>query len=367
MVYRSLLRPILFSLPPETAHHLALSSLSLIRPVHQLVARQFTTNQSLRLKRFGLTFPNPVGLAAGFDKNGVALRELSALGFGHIEAGTVTYHAQPGNPRPRLFRLPKDQALINRAGFNNDGAAAFAQRVRFSRPNIVLGISIGKSKITPLENAVEDYLGSFELIYDVADYVAINVSSPNTPQLRELQQSEQLNSLLGSLQTKNLELQKRSNRAAPMPLLVKLSPDLYSSELEIIVDVVNRRGIDGIIATNTTTSRDNLQSPRQVVTDCGEGGLSGLPLKARSTQMISQLYQQTKGRIPIVGVGGVFTADDAWEKIAAGASLVQLYTGFIYEGPRVAQRINQGLVDIMSRHGFKNLDDAVGCRSSNNQ
>ena len=157
MVYRSLLRPILFSLPPETAHHLALSSLSLIRPVHQLVARQFTTNQSLPVKRFGLTFPNPVDLAAGFDKNGIALRELSALGFGHIEAGTVTYHAQPGNPRPRLFRLPKDQALINRAGFNNDGAAAFAQRVKSSRPNSVLGVSIGKSKITPLENAVEDY------------------------------------------------------------------------------------------------------------------------------------------------------------------------------------------------------------------
>jgi dihydroorotate dehydrogenase len=344
---------------------LALSSLSLIRPVHQLVARQFTTNQTLRIKRFGLIFQNPVGLAAGFDKNGIALRELSALGFGHIEAGTVTYHAQPGNPRPRLFRLPKDQALINRAGFNNDGAAAFAQRVRSSRPNIVLGVSIGKSKITPLENAVEDYLRSFELIYDVADYVAVNVSSPNTPQLRELQQSEQLNSLLGSLQTKNLELQKRSNRATPMPLLVKLSPDLNTSELEIIVDVVNRRGIDGIIATNTTISRDHLQSPSQDVADCGEGGLSGLPLKERSTQMIAALYKQTKGRIPIIGVGGVFTAEDAWEKITAGASLVQLYTGFIYEGPRVAQRINQGLVDIMTRHGFKNLDDAVGYRISN--
>jgi dihydroorotate dehydrogenase, subfamily 2 len=318
------------------------------------------------VKRFGLTFPNPVGLAAGFDKNGIALRELSALGFGHIEAGTVTYHAQPGNPRPRLFRLPKDQALINRAGFNNDGAAAFAQRVKSSRPNSVLGVSIGKSKITPLENAVEDYLGSFELVYAVADYVAVNVSSPNTPQLRELQQSEQLNSLLSSLQNKNLELQKRSNRAAPMPLLVKLSPDLNTSELEIIVDVVNRREIDGIIATNTTISRDNLQSPSQEVAHCGEGGLSGLPLKTRSTQMIAQLYQQTKGRIPIIGVGGVFTTEDAWEKIAAGASLVQLYTGFIYEGPRVAQRINQGLVDIMSRHGFRNLDDAVGYRSSNN-
>jgi dihydroorotate dehydrogenase len=365
MVYRSFLRPILFSLPPETAHHLALSSLSLIRPIHQLVARQFTTSQTLPVSRFGLTFPNPVGLAAGFDKNGIALQELSTLGFGHIEAGTVTYHAQPGNPRPRLFRLPKDHALINRAGFNNDGAAAFAQRVKANRPDCVLGVSIGKSKITPLENAVEDYLGSFELVYDVADYVAVNVSSPNTPQLRELQQSEQLNSLLSSLQNKNLELQKRSKRASLMPLLLKLSPDLNTSELEIVVDVVKRLGIDGIIATNTTISRGNLHSTRKEVAACGEGGLSGLPLKARSTQMISELYQQTGGRIPIIGVGGVSTAEDAWEKIAAGASLVQLYTGFIYEGPRVAQRINQGLVDIISRHGFKTLDDAVGHRSSN--
>src|SRR6476646_2356025 len=191
MVYRSLVRPILFHLPPETAHHLALKSLSLIKPINSIVANSCKPTRALTVNLFDLTFSNPVGLAAGFDKNGVALRELSALGFGHIEAGTVTYHSQPGNPQPRLFRLPKDQALINRAGFNNDGAAAFAQRVRSSRPNIVLGISIGKSKITPLENAVEDYLGSFELVYDVADYVAVNVSSPNTPQLRDLQQSQQ--------------------------------------------------------------------------------------------------------------------------------------------------------------------------------
>jgi dihydroorotate dehydrogenase len=363
MVYRSLLRPILFSLPPETAHHLALSSLALVKPFKSLVARQFETNQTLPVKRFGLTFPNPIGLAAGFDKDGVALPELAALGFGHIEAGTVTYHAQPGNPRPRLFRLPKDNALINRAGFNNEGAASLAKRVAANRPRCVLGISIGKSKITPLENAVDDYLASFDRIYDVADYIAVNVSSPNTPQLRELQQAEQLTALLTALQTRNLELQKQKQRTAAIPLLVKLSPDLKRAELELIVDVIVRLQIDGIIATNTTIGRDNLHSTPAEVAACGEGGLSGLPLRSRSTRMISELYQLTKGKIPIIGVGGVFTEEDAWEKIAAGASLIQLYTGFIYQGPRVAQRINQGLVDIMRRNGFKSLDDAVGSAS----
>src|SRR5690349_9102781 len=217
MVYRSLVRPILFRLPPETAHELALHSLSLLPS--RLLAKHFN-NPALRIERFGLSFPNPIGLAAGFDKNGIALQPLAALGFGFVEAGTVTYHPQPGNPRPRLFRLSEDQALINRAGFNNEGAAAFARRVEQSRPDCVLGVSIGKSKITPLENATEDYLASFELVYNVADYVAVNVSSPNTPQLRELQQSQQLEALLAALQTRRRELQKH------VPLLVKLSPDL---------------------------------------------------------------------------------------------------------------------------------------------
>src|SRR5215216_5004109 len=206
MVYRSLLRPFLFRLPPETAHELALHSLSLLPA--RLIARRVNT-PALSIKRFGLTFSNPIGLAAGFDKNGVALQPLAALGFGFIEAGTVTYHPQPGNPRPRLFRLAEDQALINRAGFNNEGAAAFAKRVALHHPNCVLGVSIGKSKVTPLSGATEDYLASFELVYEVADYVAINVSSPNTPQLRELQQSEQLSSLLKALQARNRELQQR--------------------------------------------------------------------------------------------------------------------------------------------------------------
>jgi len=351
MVYRSLVRPILFRLPPETAHEFALHSLSLIPP--RLLARRFSNP----ITRFGLSFPNPVGLAAGFDKNGIALQPLAALGFGFIEAGTVTYHPQPGNARPRLFRLSEDQALINRAGFNNNGAAAFARRVERHRPDCVLGVSIGKSKITPLAEATEDYLASFELVYNVADYIAVNVSSPNTPQLRELQQSEQLTSLLSALQARRRELQKQ------VPLQVKLSPDLERRDLEMIVDVIERLQIDGIIATNTTVSRDNLRTSARRVAACGEGGLSGKPLRNRSTQMIAQLYELTRGRIPLIGVGGIFNADDAWEKISAGASLVQLYTGFIYQGPNIARQINEGLANILAREGFANLDAAVGCRA----
>src|ERR1051325_6455869 len=307
MVYRSLVRPILFSLPPETAHELALQSLSLLPT--KFFAKRFSY-PALRVERFGLSFPNPVGLAAGLDKNGVALEPLAALGFGFIEAGTVTFHPQPGNPRPRLFRLREDQALINRAGFNNDGAAAFARQVKQHRPDCVLGVSIGKSKITALEDATEDYLKSFELVYEVADYIAVNVSSPNTPQLRELQQSEQLASLLSALLVRKRELQK------PVPLLVKLSPDVDRGELEIIVDVIDRLHIDGIIATNTTISRADLRTDAKRLTACGEGGLSGKPLAHRSTRMIADLYELTGGRIPLIGVGGIFNAEDAWEKIA---------------------------------------------------
>jgi dihydroorotate dehydrogenase len=306
-------------------------------------------------------FSNPVGLAAGFDKNGIALRPLAALGFGFIEAGTVTFHPQPGNPRPRLFRLSGDQALINRAGFNNEGAGAFVRRVERNRPDCVLGVSIGKSKITPLEEATQDYLASFELVYNVADYIAVNVSSPNTPQLRELQQSQQLSGLLSALQTRGRELEQRHQKR--VPLLVKLSPDLERRDLEMIVAVLESLQIDGIIATNTTISRENLSSDPNLVAAAGEGGLSGKPLKRRSTQMIAQLYDLTRGRIPLIGVGGVFTARDAWEKICAGASLVQLYTGFIYQGPNIANDINQGLARILAREKCVSIDAAVGSRA----
>jgi dihydroorotate dehydrogenase len=360
MVYQSLVRPILFRLPPETAHEFALHSLPLFS---KFVRRPVETPQ-LRINRFNQRFRNPVGLAAGFDKNGIALESLAALGFGFIEAGTVTFHPQPGNPKPRLFRLAADQALINRAGFNNAGAAAFVQRVEHHRPdNCVLGISIGKSKITPLEEATADYVASFDLVYKLADYVAINVSSPNTPQLRELQQSDQLTSLLEALQTRNRELQQRHGRQAPVPLLVKISPDLQRRELEMIVDVIQRLQIDGIIATNTTISRDNLRTKESTVRACGDGGLSGKPLSTRATQMIADLYQLTGGRIPLVGVGGIFTAQDAWEKICAGASLVQLYTGFIYKGPGIVRQINEGLVELLRREGFASLEEAVGSQA----
>ena len=365
MVYRALVRPLLFSLPPETAHELALHSLSLFptKVINRVVGERRTANSSLTTTLFDLPFENPVGLAAGFDKNGIALNGLAALGFGFIEAGTVTLHPQPGNPRPRLSRLPEDHALINRAGFNNDGAAAFAKRLAQRKPNCVLGVSIGKSKITPLDQATDDYLSSFELVYNVADYVAINVSSPNTPQLRELQQADQLSSLLTALQKRNRELRAVHQRKQPMPLLVKLSPDMSREQLELSVDVLMRFQVDGIIATNTTISRDDLKTDRVRVAAAGEGGLSGAPLRAKSTQTIKDVYQLTKGRVPIIGVGGIFTAEDAWEKIAAGASLVQLYTGFIYRGPKVAREINEGLAQILKGEGFSNLDAAVGCRA----
>jgi dihydroorotate dehydrogenase len=360
MVYRSLVRPFLFRLSPEHAHELALHALPLVKT---FIGRPFESPM-LNTDLLGRRFRNAVGLAAGFDKDGIALEALAALGFGFIEAGTVTFHPQPGNPKPRLFRLAEDQALINRAGFNNAGAAAFVQRVEHHRPdNCILGISIGKSKITPLEEATTDYLASFDLVYKLADYVAINVSSPNTPQLRELQQSEQLTSLLFALQTRNRELQERHKRAAPVPLLVKISPDLEPRELELIVDVIQRLQIDGIIATNTTTSRDNLRTDRTAVEACGAGGLSGKPLSRRATQVIAELYRLTDGRIPLIGVGGIFTAQDAWEKICAGASLVQLYTGFIYKGPRIVRQINEGLVEILQREGFPNVAAAVGSKA----
>jgi dihydroorotate dehydrogenase len=365
MVYRSLVRPLLFGLPPETAHELALHSFSrLPLSLVSKLAGGYESAAALGVKRFGLSLRNAVGLAAGFDKNGIALPALAALGFGFIEAGTVTFHAQPGNPRPRLFRLPKDHALINRAGFNNNGAEAFVKRVERQRPNCVLGVSIGKSKITPLEQANEDYLSSFELVYPVADYVAVNVSSPNTPQLRDLQQSTQLSSLLTELQSLNRALQEVHQRPQPMPLLVKLSPDLSHEQLEEVVDVLVRLRVDGIIATNTTIARDHLLTESARVVAIGEGGLSGAPLKARATKMIADLFNLTKGKVPIVGVGGIFTADDAWEKIAAGASLVQLYTGFIYQGPGIVREINEGLEQILKREGFSNLDAAVGCRAA---
>jgi dihydroorotate dehydrogenase len=316
-----------------------------------------------KLRRFGLEFPNPVGLAAGFDKNGTAAQGLAALGFGSIEVGSVTSEPQPGNPRPRLFRLPKDRALINRAGFNNCGAAQLAEHIRRRRPDCILGVNIGKSRSVAIEDAAPDYLKSFEAVYDVADYIAINVSSPNTPNLRELQRPEMLAELLKSLQQKNDELARRHSYPVPKPLLLKIAPDLSEGEIESIIGVALSLKVAGLIATNTTINRAGLQTSLAEVAAFGEGGLSGAPLRQRSNEVISLTYRLARGALPIVGIGGVFTAADAWEKICAGASLIQLYTGFIYEGPGVARRINEGLAEILKREGFQTLDEAVGCRA----
>ncbi|HLL70287.1 MAG TPA: quinone-dependent dihydroorotate dehydrogenase [Pyrinomonadaceae bacterium] len=368
MFYRSVVRPVLFRLAPETAHEFALHALTVaLKPegARRLATRRLSRELFGELERFNLSFSNPVGLAAGFDKNGVAARELAALGFGFIEVGTVTHLAQAGNAQPRLFRLPQDRALINRQGFNNEGAAALAARLaRVGRPGCVLGINIGKSRAVEVAEATADYLASFEIVHPHADYITVNVSSPNTPNLRELQRADALTELLASLQTRNRELSLTTGRARRVPLLVKVAPDLEERELELIVDVARRTEIDGIIATNTTTARGNLShTPADVVSAIGAGGLSGAPLRARSTQVIRALYRLSRGEIKIVGVGGIFNAADAWEKICAGASLVQLYTGFIYEGITAARDINEGLAQILRREGFRTLDEAVGCKA----
>ena len=364
-LYGSIVRPILFRLPAESVHEFALQSLSVAlrsERARRFAGRRFKSEPFGKLKRFGLEFRNPVGLAAGFDKNGTAAQALAALGFGFIEVGSVTSEPQPGNPRPRLFRLPRDRALINRAGFNNCGASGLAENIRRRRPDCVLGVNVGKSRSVLIAKAIPDYLASFEAIYDIADYVAINVSSPNTPNLRELQRPEMLAELLNTLQQRNDEVAHRKSLSESKPLLLKIAPDLTESEIESIVEVALSANVAGIIATNTTVSRDGLRTSRAEVEAFGDGGLSGAPLQNRSNKVISMIYRLTRGALPIIGVGGVFTAEDAWEKICAGASLIQLYTGFIYEGPGVARRINEGLAEILKREGFAALDEAVGCQ-----
>jgi dihydroorotate dehydrogenase len=359
--YKTLIRPILFSLPSETAHEIGLNVLKTGLASGFLRGKN-SFDEFGELKRFGLDFTNPLGIAAGFDKNAVAADQLAALGFGFIEVGTVTFHPQPGNPKPRLFRLPQDEALINRAGFNNDGAAKVAERLKKKRPACVLGVNIGKSKAVPNEEAVEDYLRSFELAHPAADYIAVNVSSPNTPNLRELQKADALEELLEALQKRNAELSGRSTRISPAakPLLVKIAPDLSEAEIEAIVDICLRLDLAGIIAANTSIAREGLITPANEIEKIGQGGLSGKPLRKRSTEIISQIYKHSKGKLPIIGVGGIFTAEDAFEKICAGACLLQGYTGFIYQGFSYANDINSGLAGLLKQNGFNSLDDAVG-------
>lgn len=365
-LYSSIIRPLLFRLPAESAHDFALRSLSVAlknESLRHAAERRFKRSPFGNLKRFGLTFRNPVGLAAGFDKNGTAADLLRTLGFGFIEVGTVTSAAQPGNPKPRIFRLPRDRALVNRLGFNNSGAKAVVKNLKQHKSDCVLGINIGKALTVEIEDAIPDYLKTFEIVYELADYIAVNVSSPNTPQLRELQQPEMLRELLAALQDRNRQLTEKYSLSVDKPLLLKIAPDLTADEIASIVEIALRANVAGIIATNTTVSRDGLQSSPASIAAAGEGGLSGAPLRTRSNEVIRTIYRLTNGSLPIIGVGGVFTAEDAWEKICAGASLIQLYTGFIYEGPGVARNINEGLRRILSKEGFVSLDEAVGSRA----
>lgn len=346
----------LFGMDAEKVHELGVVALRLGLSsdlAQNLAAKRFEAEAFCRVERFGLTFKNPLGIAAGFDKNGLVVNQLAALGFGFVEVGTVTFAPQKGNEKPRLFRLPEDSALINRLGFNNDGAQNVVERLKKIHPNCVLGINIGRNKDVPVEEATENYLNSFELVHEVADYVAINISSPNTPGLRELQKAENLVELLSALQTRNKLLSAK-------PLLVKIAPDLSDAEIEAIVDICLRFEIAGVIATNTTINRTNLKTIKADLEKIGDGGLSGKPLAGVSNYVISKIFTLSKGKLPVIGVGGIFTADDAFNKIAAGACLLQAYTGFVYHGPSFARDINTGLASILNAKGFDDIDAAIG-------
>ncbi len=334
------LRALLFRLEPERAHALSLYAMRLVGDLPWLRAalRARMASPPRPVQAFGLTFRNPLGLAAGYDKDGLAWRGLACLGFGHIEIGTVTPRPQPGNPRPRLFRLPADQALINRMGFPGRGAQFVARQIAGPRPpGLILGVNLGKNWDTPLERAVDDYLSLLHTFAPLADYLAINVSSPNTAGLRRLQGRRALERLLGSLALARQRQVEQLGR--PLPLLVKLSPDLSPAELDDALEVLLQTGMDGVIATNTTLQRQGLCSPQ-----AGEsGGLSGAPLRDASTQIIRYIHERTQGRLPIVGVGGILSAADAREKLQAGAVLVQVYTGLVYQGPGLVRRILESL------------------------
>ena len=364
-IYKSIIRPLLFKMPVETAHELGVKTLKIglgSKFAQNLVKKRFSCDSFGELERFGLKFKNPLGVAAGFDKNAVAANQLSALGFGFVEVGTVTFKPQKGNPKPRMFRLPEDKALINRLGFNNYGTASAVEKLKKSRPNCVLGVNIGKNKDVPNDEAIENYLASFDLAHTVADYIAVNISSPNTPNLRELQKADALDELLNGLQKRNLELNEKYKRK--MPLLVKIAPDLSEIEIEAIAEICLKLDLAGIIATNTTIARVNLLTSENKVKQIGVGGLSGKPIANRSNEVIGKIYKYSKGKLPIIGVGGILTAKDAFEKIASGASLLQAYTGFVYQGITFARDVNFGLAKILEEKGFTNLDEAIGIEAN---
>jgi len=336
-MYKLLIRPILFWFDPEEVHHFSFSFIKFISkiPFIPSILKSIYEVKDTRLERkvFGLKFKNPVGLAAGFDKDAKCYKELSNFGFGFIEIGTLTPKPQDGNPKKRLFRLKEDSGIINRMGFNNGGVDAAVLRL-MQNNGVLIGGNIGKNKVTPNENATSDYLLCFDALFDYVDYFVVNVSSPNTPNLRELQEKQPLTNLLQDLQNSN------SKKQFPKPILLKIAPDLTNEQLLDIIDIVKTTKIAGVIATNTTISRENLQSDNKTET----GGLSGKPLTNRSTEVIRFLSEKSNKAFPIIGVGGIHSAEDAIEKLEAGACLLQLYTGFIYEGPKLVKEINKAIL-----------------------
>ncbi|HXI69349.1 MAG TPA: quinone-dependent dihydroorotate dehydrogenase [Verrucomicrobiae bacterium] len=364
-LYRDWVRPMLFAQDAERAHNSALKMLGLVSRsrIACAVLGSICGAPELPVRVFGLKFPNPVGLAAGMDKHAVAVPAWEKLGFGFSELGGVTWHPQPGNPRPRMFRAVADEAIVNRMGFNNSGAEAVAKKLlqwkkRRRWPHHPIGINLGKSKITPLEEAAEDYAGSFHALRGLADFFVINVSSPNTPGLRQLQDKAALDQILAAIQKENAP---QPADPSPQPaILVKVAPDLSFEALDEILELAGPRKIAGIVATNTTIARPETDDAEAQKIYTETGGLSGRPLRHRSTEIIRYLYKQTNGKLPIIGVGGIFDAEDAWEKIAAGASLVQVYTGLVYEGPGIARKIVRGLIQRMEREGVRSLKEVVG-------
>lgn len=357
MLYRHMLRPALFRVAgrdAETIHERVLGGLAWVSQhptlTHALALASAlgtpgaSDTPGIAREVFGLRFPTPIGLAAGFDKNALAVPALAALGFGFVEIGTVTRYPQPGNPRPRLFRIPSDEALINRMGFNNQGAEIVAARLAWlPHVNVPLGISLGKSKVTPLEEAAKDYLASLDRLYPYGDYFAVNVSSPNTPGLRALQERDRLDALLAALLARLRERADAEGRTRPRPLLVKVAPDLDAAALDEVVEVCLARGVSGLIAVNTTITRDALSGQAPLALRQEPGGLSGQPLRARALEIVHQLRERAGERLPIIGCGGISSVDDARRMLDAGAVLLQLYTSFIYEGPGIARLLARGL------------------------
>ena len=341
-MYRLIIRPLLFCFDAEKIHYFSLNFLKIalkLYPIEKMVNMIYNSNhKNLETELFGIKFPNPVGLAAGFDKNGKYIKELSNFGFGFIEIGTITPKSQPGNPKKRLFRLIDDQAIINRMGINNDGSESCVERLKKVNNKIVIGGNIGKNTTTESKDSVSDFFENFKILHDHVDYFVINVSCPNVNHFKELQDRDFLEELLPLLHQHN------SEKGSTKPILLKIAPDLNESQLDETIEIIKTLKIDGIVATNTTTKREKLKTSKKNLEQIGNGGLSGLPLKDKSTQVIKYISEKSKKSIPIIGVGGIMTAEDAIEKINAGASLVQIYTGFIYSGPSLIKKINSKIV-----------------------